>query len=64
MNDKVTGEAGNQRQVKLQDIIDVNFLQQFQDNFAECLGMASLTVDVEGNAVTQPSNSRRQLSSK
>ncbi|TWH49331.1 ligand-binding sensor protein [Sporomusa sp. KB1] len=59
MSDKVTKEAANQRQVKLQDIIDVNFLQQFQDNFSECLGVASLTVDVDGNAITQPSNFKK-----
>ncbi|WP_425060135.1 hypothetical protein SCACP_07850 [Sporomusa carbonis] len=42
--------------VKLQDIIDVEFLQKFQDNFAESLGVAGLTVDIDGNPVTKPSN--------
>lgn len=46
----------NFSEVKLVDIIDVNFLQTFQDNFAESVGVASITVDIEGNPVTTPSN--------
>lgn len=42
--------------IKLQDVIDVEFLQNFQDNFAEALGVASITVDISGNPVTKPSN--------
>ncbi|VBB06763.1 Hypothetical protein LUCI_1999 [Lucifera butyrica] len=41
--------------VKLQDIIDLQFLQEFQDSFAESLGLASITVDRNGAPVTQPS---------
>ncbi len=46
----------NLNTIKLQDIIDLDFLQQFQDSFAESLGVASITVDMEGNPVTRPSN--------
>ncbi|HWR42194.1 PocR ligand-binding domain-containing protein [Sporomusa sp.] len=46
----------NLNTVNLQDIIDVEFLQSFQDNFAESLGLASITVDINGNPVTKPSN--------
>ena len=42
--------------IKLGDILDLEFLQTFQDNFAESVGVASITVDVEGNPVTKPSN--------
>ena len=42
--------------VKLEDIVDVEFLQMFQDNFAESVGVASITVDMDGNPVTKPSN--------
>lgn len=42
--------------ISLQDIVDVGFLQEFQDNFAESLGVASITVDIHGNPVTKPSN--------
>lgn len=42
--------------VKLVDIIDVKFLQTFQDNFAEAVGVASIAVDIEGKPVTNPSN--------
>ncbi len=39
----------------LKDIIDLDFLQKFQDNFAKGMGVASVTVDTEGNPVTKPS---------
>lgn len=42
--------------IRLQDVIDIKFLQQFQDQFALSLGVASITVDVDGNPVTNPSN--------
>lgn len=45
-----------QTTVKLQDVVDLNFLQKFQDNFAAALGVASITVDIDGNPVTKPSN--------
>ncbi len=42
--------------LKLTDIYDLNFLQKFQDDFSNALGVASITVDAEGNPITQPSN--------
>ena len=42
--------------VQLQDVLDLNFLQKFQDAFAQAMGMAALAVDTHGNPVTQPSN--------
>lgn len=45
--------------VKLQDIIDLDFLQKFQDTFAESIGVASIAVDMDGNPVTKPSNFTR-----
>jgi PAS domain S-box-containing protein len=41
--------------VELKDLIDVSFLQDFQDNFAYSVGVASLTEDEHGNALTHPS---------
>jgi len=41
--------------IKLQDIIDVEFLQKFQDDFAKGMGLASVTVDLDGTPVTKPS---------
>jgi PAS domain S-box-containing protein len=41
--------------VDLRDLIDLSFLQEFQDNFASCVGVASLTEDASGNALTRPS---------
>lgn len=42
--------------VTLTDLIDVNTLQEIQDGFARLTGMAALTTDEYGNAVTQGSN--------
>lgn len=44
------------KNVKLQDIFDMQFLQDFQDSFARAVGVAAITVDKEGNAVTKPTN--------
>lgn len=42
--------------VKLTDLIDVATLQEIQDGFANLTGMAALTTDENGNAVTRGSN--------
>lgn len=42
--------------VKLTDLYDLNFLQKFQDHFSAALGVATITVDIDGNPITQPSN--------
>lgn len=42
--------------VKLTDLINVSTLQEIQDGFARLTGMAALTTDEKGNAVTQGSN--------
>lgn len=42
--------------VKLTDLIDVETLQEIQDGFAKLTGMAALTTDENGDAVTQGSN--------
>lgn len=45
--------------IKLTDVIDIGFLQKFQDDFATSIGLASVTVDPEGNPVTNPSRYTR-----
>lgn len=40
----------------LLDFIDLNELQKMQDTFALATGMAAVTVDLEGNFITKPSN--------
>lgn len=45
--------------VKLTDVIKLDFLQRFQDNFAESVGMASVTIDVDGTPITSPSRYTR-----
>ncbi|MFL0195392.1 PocR ligand-binding domain-containing protein [Clostridium sp. WILCCON 0269] len=41
--------------LKIEDVIDINLLQKFQDNFAKSMNIASVTVDTDGNPVTKPS---------
>jgi len=58
MSRKVMGKQSNKldvNNIKLQDIIDVEFLQKFQDDFAKGMGLASVTVDLDGTPVTKPS---------
>jgi len=45
--------------IKLKDVIDIDFLQQFQDNFAKGVGVASVTVDPDGIPITNPSSYTR-----
>ena len=42
--------------LEIKDVIDINLLQRFQDNFAESMDIASVTVDKSGNPVTTPSS--------
>lgn len=43
------------KSLDIKDVIDINLLQSFQDNFAQSMNMASITVDRNGNPVTIPS---------
>ena len=43
----------------LTDVIDIGFLQQFQDDFAKGVGVASVTVDPDGKPLTNPSSYTR-----
>ena len=45
--------------VNLKEIIDLEFLQQFQDDFAKSIGVASIAVDLQGNPITDPSSFTR-----
>lgn len=51
--DRNGGEVLN---VQLKDVIDIDLLQTFQDNFAESMDLASVTVDMNGDPVTKPSS--------
>ncbi len=42
--------------LEIGDVIDISLLQLFQNNFAESLDIASVTVDRNGNPVTTPSS--------
>jgi ligand-binding sensor protein len=64
MDQKNTAKVNKQPNLKLNnirlaDVIDTKFLQHFQDDFAKGMGVASVTVDLEGKPVTKPSNYTR-----
>lgn len=42
--------------IQLQDVLDIDLLQRFQDNFAISMDIASVTVDMNGAPVTKPSS--------
>lgn len=42
--------------IKLTDLISVEVLQRIQDSFSETVGMAALTTEADGKAVTEGSN--------
>lgn len=41
--------------VKLKDIIDLKFLQEFQDTFANAIGISCIIIDDKGEPLTKPS---------
>lgn len=45
--------------IEIKDIIDINLLQKFQDDFALAMNCASVTVDKDGNPVTNESSYTR-----
>jgi ligand-binding sensor protein len=57
LNNTVSGL--NLSEIKLTDVIDLEFLQQFQDDFAKGVGLASVTVDPEGKPLTDTSSYTR-----
>jgi ligand-binding sensor protein len=48
--------GSNLSNIELKEIIDIELLQKFQDNFAESMDIASVTVDIHGTPVTKPSS--------
>ncbi|PRR81424.1 putative histidine kinase sensor domain protein [Clostridium vincentii] len=46
----------NLSNIQLKDVLDLDLLQRFQDNFAESMDIASVTVDINGTPVTKPSS--------
>jgi signal transduction histidine kinase len=45
--------------IQLSDVLDIEFIQGLQDDFAKAVGVASVTVDLEGHPVTHPSSYTR-----
>ncbi len=46
-------------EINLSDVLDINLLQKFLDNFAQSMNLASVAVDRDGNPVTKPSSYTR-----
>lgn len=46
----------NIEDIEIKDVLDIDILQTFQDNFAISMDVASVTVDMDGNPVTKPSS--------
>ncbi|MCD2346615.1 PocR ligand-binding domain-containing protein [Clostridium guangxiense] len=47
-------DSFNLENIKLKDIIDLDFLQKFQDDFGESMEIASITVNMDGVPITKP----------
>lgn len=56
MNNTVSRKNVDLSNLKLKDVLDIGLLQRFQDNFAESMDIASVTVDIHGEPVTKPSS--------
>lgn len=48
-------QENNMETLKVEDIFDMDFLQEFQESFAKSLGMTAVTVDLNGTPITKPS---------
>jgi len=49
-------EISDLKSIQIKDVIDIEMLQRFQDNFAESMNIASITVDINGVPVTKNSS--------
>lgn len=55
--DNITSEKNmHLSNIQLKDVLDIQLLQTFQDNFAESMDIASVTIDVNGTPITKPSS--------
>lgn len=55
-NKELVSNISNMSNIHLKDVLDIDTLQSFQDNFAVSMDLASVTVDMNGNPVTKPSS--------
>ncbi|WP_459480357.1 PocR ligand-binding domain-containing protein [Clostridium saccharoperbutylacetonicum] len=53
------GNTLDMNALEIKDIIDIDLLQKFQDDFAFAMNCASVTVDKDGTPVTKPSSYTR-----
>ncbi|MBM7557155.1 PocR ligand-binding domain-containing protein [Halanaerobacter jeridensis] len=48
-------KSSEKEALQIDELLDLDFIQEFQDEFAKSLGISSVTVDLEGNPITSPS---------
>ena len=56
MNKKIDIKNVDLANISIKDVLDIDTLQKFQDNFAESMEIASVTVDINGTPVTKESS--------
>lgn len=56
MKDVVKKQLSDEKDIYISDIMDVEFLQKFQDAFSKAIGVSSIVTDTKGNPITQESN--------
>ncbi|MDV3427269.1 MAG: PocR ligand-binding domain-containing protein, partial [Bacillota bacterium] len=56
MIEKINLDISVLKSIQIKDVIDIEMLQRFQDNFAESMNIASITVDINGVPVTKNSS--------
>ena len=56
MNNKIDVKKVDLGSISIRDVLDIEVLQMFQDNFAISMDIASITVDVNGVPVTKESS--------
>ena len=61
MNNNVQSKNIDLSKIKVSDVINIDLLQKFQDNFAEGMDIASVTVDINGTPVTKPKIGRAHV---
>lgn len=46
----------NKTHLQINDVLDLDFLQKFLDDFGQAVGLAAIAVDNEGTAISNPTN--------
>ncbi len=55
-NSKQDKRYAHSKELRLEDLVDLNILQKIQDTFARAMGVGAVIVSPTGNEITKPSN--------